>query len=251
MSEQTEDQSPIGAPQAEDGTTLAVATTGAPVLSEDEKARIRHEMFLREEIRRELTNAKSPERRYGVHPFLNSPFFLTAVCGLLASMISHFHSRATAENERRLAQENAIREKQIALLSSVANDVPTYVSTMGSMKKLKLWLKEHPDSDEKLEGRPRDEVDKDYKEYFKLYLQARKARSILAEVRSYYESPVVLGGAGPGDLGLVDKEERAVEDISNAKKSEDVVGLANSQDEHLDALLRAMAREIRSPHRHD
>jgi hypothetical protein len=136
MSERTGDQSSTSGGQAHDGTAKAVNHTGAPVLSEDEKARIRHEMLLREEIHRELAKGKSPERRFGVHPFLNSPFFLTAVCGLFASVISHVYARTSAHNEHQLALENAhhervsalenaLRERKIALLSSVANDVPT------------------------------------------------------------------------------------------------------------------------------
>jgi len=207
-------------------------------LSEDEKTRIRHEMFLRDEIHRELEKAKSPEKRHGVHPFLNSPFFLTAVCGLLASFISQFYVYTRARDERRLAQDNALREKAITLVSSVANDLPTYVSTMGSMRKLKLWLKTHKNSDEKDEiGRPRDDVDKDYREFFKLYLQARKASSILAEVRAYYRKETVLQ--------LADEEERAVEAIEDAKTDDEVPKRMEIQVGIRKRLLSAMTEEIR------
>ncbi len=238
MSQQTENQPPMSAERADDGTTTTAVPAGTQALSEDEKARIRHEMFLREEIRRELAKAKSPERKYGVHPFLNSPFFLTAVCGLLASVIGHFYSRATAENERRLAQENAIREKRIALLSSVANDVPTYVSTIGSVRNLRFWLKAHKNGSDDTDeiGRPREEVYKAYSESFKWYLQVRQASSILAEVRSYFSKDV---------LGFVDDEERAIEAIEDASTHDEIVEHVKGQEKTRKKLLSAMAEEIR------
>jgi hypothetical protein len=210
------------------------------VLSEDEKARIRHEMFLREDIHRELARTKQAEKRYGVHPFLNSPFFLTAVCGILASVISHYYVSSRAAIERKEAREKAFREKQIALLSSVANDVPTYVSTMGSMRKFKLWLKEHPKSDDTYgdTGWSRNEVSSLYKEYFRLYLQARKASSILAEVRAYYDTPQVLT--------LANQEDSVVDAIEEGTKMADEVNkAARAQDEVLKALIKAMVEEIR------
>ena len=208
------------------------------MLSEDEKARIRHEMFLREDIHRELARAKQAEKRYGVHPFLNSPFFLTAVCGLLAGIISQTYACTRARSERREARENALREKQIALLSSVANDVSTYVSTMGSMRKLKLWLQNSQDPQDAI-GRSREEVRGIYTEYFKFYLQARKADSILAEVRGYYKNGEVIE--------LADKEERAVDAMEDAKTEDEVRRRMDLQVGVRKLLLNAMAEEIRNP----
>jgi hypothetical protein len=243
MREQTENQPPMNASQVHDSMAKDVIPTGAPLLPEDEKVRIHQEMLFREEICRELAKERSSERRRGVHPFLNSPFFLTAVCGLMATAITHVYSHTAAHNEHQEAQDRAIREKKIALVSSAANDVPTYVSIFASMLKRKLWLQENTNSDAKYDdGRSRDDVHKEYWELFEAYLHARKAISILVEVQAYFGKPVQV---------QVKMEKDSIDAIETAPKSKDVIPLVKSEEPKFEELLRAMVAEIKLPNRHE
>jgi hypothetical protein len=63
------------------------------------------------------------------------------------------------------------------------------------MRELKVWLKDHKQDDEKFGeiGLPRDQVLKEYLEFYKLSLKTRTAVSILMEVRSFYVTESVLG----------------------------------------------------------
>ena len=71
-----------------------------------------------------------------------------------------------------------------------------------------------------------------------MYLQARKASSILAEVRAYYDTPQVLT--------LANQEDSVVDAIEEGTKMADEVNkAARAQDEVLKALIKAMVEEIR------
>jgi hypothetical protein len=183
----------------------------------------------------------SPSGKAG--PFLNSPLFLTVIGGAVVAVITQRYTSARASYDRQLAQENAIREKKIAMVASVANDVSVYVSTVATMKKFKLWLKNNPGSDAEDElGRPRGEVLKLYAEYFRRSLQTKTANSILAEVLTYYESPQVLE--------LVEKEKSAVDSMEDSKTSDEIIERMKGQVEIRETLLRAMAKEIKQTQRH-
>src|SRR5580698_7173997 len=147
------------------------------MLSEKDKERIWEEALLREEVRSEVAGAvhPRPERRkrdlYGV---LNSPLFIAIVAGFALNLASKLIVSANAENERRASKENALREKKMAIISSVANDLATYESERVSWLKRKVWLATHQKEDDKREGVPRATVERDCLEFWKLLMQARK-----------------------------------------------------------------------------
>ncbi len=175
-------------------------------------------------------------------PFLNSPFFLAIETGVLVGGITQLYNWAKAGSDRKLAEDNARRDKQIALLSSVATDIPTYISTMGSMRQLRTWLENHKDPGERDDlGRPHDDVLKEYTEFFKLYLDTRSSTSILAEVGSYYEDKRVCE--------LVNQEQHVIAQIHDAKDKEERKKALEAEERAFDALLGAMAEEIRKPPR--
>jgi len=183
--------------------------------------------------------AGQPTGRVGT--FLNSSFFLTVVAGVAAAGITGGYSYLKANSDRQLAQDNARREKQTAVLSSVANDLPVYTSTLGSMKELKVWLADNKDNDATFGsiGLPRDVVLKEYLEFYKLSLKTRTAVSILTEVRSFYgETPV---------CNAVNEEEIAIERIEAAKHYPEVEAAGKAEGLVFDVLLGAMAEEIRHP----
>jgi hypothetical protein len=173
-------------------------------------------------------------------PFLNSPFFLAIETGVLVGGVSQLYNWAKARSDRQLAEDNARREKQIALLSEVAKDIPTYISTMGSMRQLRTWLEDHKDPNERDDlGRPHDDVLKEYTEFFKLYLKTRSSTSILAEVGSYYEDKHVCE--------LVNEEERAIAKIHDSKDKEERKKALDAEEKVFDTLLGVMAEEIGRP----
>jgi len=186
--------------------------------------------------------AGAPTGRAG--PFLNSPFFITVIGGVVVAAITTGYGYLKAHNDQKLARDSARREKQTAVLSSVANDLPIYISTMASMRQLKVWLEANPASDAKDEvGRPRDEVLKEYTEFFKLYLKTRGSLSILTEVDSFYETEQVCS--------LVNEVDLAIDKIHDAKDRPARLEAMKAEERVFDSLLSAMAAEIRGAHRNE
>ena len=135
-----------------------------------------------------------------------------------------------------------MRDKRAVLITSVANDLPTFVSIYTSMKTWQKWLKDPANKSDTARDdymRPRDEVSKAYFELAKMYLQARKPESILADVEVFFDSPEVRS--------LVKKEQDALDAIHDAETRADVAKRADEQDKVGAALLKAMAIEIRQP----
>jgi hypothetical protein len=173
-------------------------------------------------------------------PFLNSPFFIAIETGVLIGGITQLYNMVKARSDRKLAEDNARREKQITVLSAVASDLPIYISTMGSMRKLRGWLEAHPqENDEHDElGRSREEVLKEYTEFFKLYLKTKGETAILAEIVSFYETQTVCD--------LVIKEDQAIHTIrSDAKDKAKLQEALKAEEDIFASLLNAMAEEIR------
>jgi hypothetical protein len=150
------------------------------------------------------------------------------------------YSHYKAKTDQQLAQDNARREKQTAVLSSVANDLPIYISTMGSMRQLRVWLETHTESSDKDDlHRPRNEVLTEYTEFFKLYLKTRGSVAILTEVVSFYETEQVCR--------LVNEEDLAIDRIHDAKDRPAALEATKAEEKVFDLLLSAMADEIRHP----
>jgi hypothetical protein len=182
-----------------------------------------------------------PSGRAG--PFLNSNFFIALETGLLVGGITQLYNWAKAKSDRKTAEDNALREKQINLLSSTAKDLPVYISTMGSMRKLKTWLEEHKRPEEKAEdqkddlGRAHDDVLKEYSAFFKLLLETKNSAAILTEVSSFFEDNAVCEA--------VREEDRAIGRIHDAKNEPERAVALKAEGGTFEALLEAMAKEIR------
>jgi hypothetical protein len=75
---------------------------------------------------------------------------------------------------------------------------------MGSMRQLKVWLKDHKQDDDKFGdiGLPRDRALEQYLEFHKLTLKTRTATSILMEVKSFYMTDSVCRLANEEDLAV-------------------------------------------------
>jgi hypothetical protein len=185
----------------------------------------------------------SPNGRVG--PFLNSPFVLTVVGGLAVAAITTGYSYLKAGKDEKLAKDNSLRDQQINVLSSVTNDLPTYVSTMGSMRNFREWLERHKEDTTEVDerGRTRDEIATLYKDYFKLFLQTKNSTSILAQVSSYYEAEQVCD--------RVKEEVHAIEKIHDATGYREREEAMKAQDKVFESLVAAMATEIRQRRRNE
>lgn len=190
------------------------------------------------------SNGQQPTGKAG--PFLNSPFFLAFETGVLVGGITQLYNWAKASSDRDLAEQKARREKQTALLSSVSTEIPAYISTMGSTRKLRAWLQDpkNQSSDAKDDvGRTRDEVLKEYADFFKLQLKTRTSTSILAEVGAHFESKEVCD--------LANDEERVIARIHDATTGEARTDALAAEEKIFDGLLAAMANEMNQPRKED
>lgn len=183
------------------------------------------------------SNGGEPSGRAG--PFLSSPFVVTVIGGLGVVAVTTLYSHFKAKNDRELAAENARRQKQTEVLSLVANDLPIYISTMGSMRELKVWLKDHKQADDKFGeiGLPHDQVLTEYLEFYKLSLKTHTAVSILMEVRSFYATESVCH--------LANDEDLAIKKIEEAVDFEGVKAAGKAEEKVFDSLLSAMAVEVK------
>jgi hypothetical protein len=160
--------------------------------------------------------------------------------GVLLGGATGLYSHLKADSDKKLAEDNAHREKQIAVFSAVANDLPSYISTMGSMRKLRGWLKKHPPENKELDdlGRSRDEVLKEYTDFFKLYLKTKSETAILVEIISFYENQTVCD--------FVIKEDLAIQKIhDNAGDEKELSAALKDEENAFASLLNAMAEEIK------
>ncbi len=163
--------------------------------------------------------------------------------GVLVGGVTGLYSYLKANSDRKLAEDNARREKQTAVLSAVANDLPAYASTLGSMKELRVWLADNQDDGAAFGSikLPRKDVFAQYLEFYKLSLKTRSSVSILTEVRSFYEEPPVCKA--------LNDEESAIARIHAAKHLDEVKKAGEAEEKAFDALLSAMAEEAKKTHR--
>jgi hypothetical protein len=182
------------------------------------------------------SNGGEPSGRAG--PFLSSPFVVTVVGGLGVVAVTTLYSHFKAKNDRELAADSARRQKQTEVFSSVVNDLPVYVSTMGSMRSLRVWLKDHQQDDDKYGevGLPRDQALAQYLKFFKLTLKTRTASSILMEVKSFYATEAVCR--------LANEEDLAIKNLHDASGVPQIKEAATAQDKVFDSLVSAMAEEL-------
>jgi hypothetical protein len=209
------------------------------VLTDTDKARIREEMVLRDEVRREIAAAQAKEPRSGLYSFLNSRFFISVVAGFALTLMPKLLLDARERRDRATATENAFREKRLGLLSSAVNDLSRYVSLKASWRQLRIWLDQHPDGTAELNGMPRAEVHATYHDFYKRLMDVRRPDAALAEVRSFFTATAVLSRA--------DEFEKAVDRIGHATTDQELTDLVSKQNAIRDQLFRAMAEEAKQP----
>jgi hypothetical protein len=180
------------------------------VLTDTERERIRLETILRAEVHREVAAAFS--RKAGLFDRLNSPFVITFLGGACITLAGQALVRMSAESQRAQSREEAIFEKKVSIASTYANDIETANVLTGTLKKKRLWLLANPSPDARDElGRPRAEMEKEFWETWKLYVQARKLASVITDVQSTFTSPAVQEAA-QGVVNAYEAEQRSQTD---------------------------------------
>ncbi len=105
------------------------------------------------------------------------------------------------------------------------------------MRQLRVWLETNPNSTDKDDlGRLRDDVLKEYTEFFKLYLKTKGETAILTEVISFYRTQEVCD--------LVNREDLAIKMIHDAKDRPKRLEAVKAEEEVFASLLIAMAEEV-------
>jgi hypothetical protein len=182
----------------------------AEILTEAERERIRLETILRAEVHREVAAAFS--KKAGLFDRLNSPFVITFLGGACITLAGQALVRMSSESQRIEAREEAMFEKKVAIASTYAGDIETANVLTGTLRKKRLWLLANPNPDARDElGRPRAEMEKEFWETWKLYVQARKLASVITDVRSAFISPAVQEAA-EGVLKAYQAEQRSQTD---------------------------------------
>jgi hypothetical protein len=211
--------------------------TEEQILTEEERERIRLETILRAEVHREVAAAFA--KKTGLFDRLNSPFVITFLGGVCITLAGQTFVRMSAESQQARAREEALFEKKVSIASAYANDIETANSLAGTIKKKRLWLLANPSSDARDDlGRSRAEMEKEFWETWKLYIQARKFASVITDVRSAFTSPAVEAAA-QDLLKAYEAEQLSKTDAELEQRDRDGEKL-------VEKLSRAMSEEIHS-----
>jgi hypothetical protein len=202
------------------------------LLTAAERTRLREEMLLREELREELRNAAANNKSSG-GGFWKSPVFATILAGLFLNLFSG----VTAHFERRQVREHAMLDKRIAIASSVAQDLPTWISLKASVDKKRLWLHAHVEESAKdFIGASREDALKAYTELYKLLLHSHGIDAILGDVRLFFSTPEVER--------ILDRFDTAPS-LNEAKSDEELMATVKTLGQLSDQLRAVLAEEIK------
>lgn len=122
-----------------------------------EKDKIRAEMDYRAAIARLLEPPK--HARHGFYKglneawaALNQPLIITALSGILLSVVSAKIQDKSAENQRQEARAVQMQDKKYDLLASAAASLDKYNATLTNQRKVSLWLGQTHTSQETYHG---------------------------------------------------------------------------------------------------
>jgi hypothetical protein len=220
----------------------------ASLLTDTDRARIREECLLREEIRRELRRPGRRKETGRLMRFLNSSFGrlvfstflgsfgLTLVGKIILNVQAekdHIKQREQAVEDRKKEHNRALRDRKNALLSSLPQDAERYTSILGSLNRDRLWLSNPKSGPTNDIGRKRTDVENDYMTLSNRFLEARSVKADLKEIGATFSSPKVKS--------IVSQYHDAVEQASGSKNPEEVSGTAGKL---LEQLMAAMSEEL-------
>ena len=203
-----------------------------------DRERVREELLLREELRREIEiAAETAVKSRGRWSFLRGPAVATAVGGLLLNLFGY----VSAHYQKQQARDQALMEKQIAVATAITNDLPNTLMTFASMRKARLWLDDERNKTADARtpdlGLDRAEQTKLYFDLWKAYLASRKIESMIAELRIFYASDRIKP--------LIDAEDAALRAIADAHTIPELRERLSKEDGPRKQLLAAMSETIR------
>ena len=159
---------------------------------------------------------------------------------------THCHRRLVSRSHRTLVRGTqskerdgrAIRDRKVAIMSSLGHEIERYNSIRFSTHKLKMWLREHKGDASAVDdiGRKRADVENDYIAFYKTYTETRSARSGLLEAQAFF---------GPTIQPLIAKELTAIENAARGETPDQLGKRLDEENEIRSQLLSAMADEIK------
>ena len=205
-------------------------------LTDEQRAKIREECLLRDEIRRELEDAHP--RPGGALSFLNSRFGLAITTGLFAALIGPLVIRVWAKADLQREQTRAFRDKKIQLLSTFIQDKERYISLRLSIHKQRDWLLANRDKENATNdvGRRLADAESDYVDLYKRFLECRSVQADLREVKAYFGDDVDRAA----DLYLT-----SVEHTFDAKSFKELLERNDGSDKLGNKLVDLMSEEVK------
>lgn len=212
----------------------------SPLLSAEDVARIKDEIILREQILNDLRDKKiKPESGWG--KFLNSPFTITVIGGVVIALVGGWLQWVAGRNEKDKAYQQSLRDKKIAMLTTFGNAFDQYTYLTLDMGNKERWVFEHVRDKVK----PTDEYGRPYTEIVKLRDEARQkyytgpnARAMLVEIDVLFTDQAVHENVEQLRASM----DQVFDKVQDFFEFNEAVGELQPR---RDALLTAMAAEIK------
>ncbi|MFI5298317.1 MAG: hypothetical protein ACHREM_09485 [Polyangiales bacterium] len=187
-------------------------------------AKLGHEALLRAEVRREIE--KTLTAKPTLHSWLNSPFLITFLGGILVTVATQTYARGEHAEDRRRAETQherdlkavkdrhdedqtaarsrrdddrarVVLERKMNTLATFTNDFETSNSILITLQSKAFFLQAHPKGDHATDllGLSRDQVEAEHWEVWKLYTQTKKVEAEVTEVKLLFDCPDVKSQA--------------------------------------------------------
>jgi hypothetical protein len=217
------------------------------VLSEQEKQHIREEMLLRADIRREMEQAEEAKESSKWQAFVNSPFVITLLGGLILAWVSGRIQENIAQHDKRQAYLLTLQNKKQDLLKTFGNEFwwvsITDMRDMSNLGYLNRYDAARDSGNKKALRHYKAEdvtrIEKDATEDTKFLRSHPSIDALCAQVKSLFDSPAVRTGVDKLNQTLIN----SLDDVSTAEKQEQekikITPLYN-------AVMSAMGDEIKT-----
>jgi hypothetical protein len=182
------------------------------LLTEDDKRRIIAEIELRQELLRQVssTNMSSAgETSNSLLAYLNSPFVVTVVGGVILALLGGLFQHHYAQIESDQAYVRTLRDKKYELLRSFAADLDLKHRYMAWLSGNYHYLYT---SSKDAYGQ---QVVRSYPDVFQLYLKTPQSVSYAAQINAAFNSPVITEKVKT----LIDVESTALQEAAIVAQS--------------------------------
>ena len=209
------------------------------ILTEEEKARIREEIYYREEIKALFRSHSSKETPPAIR-FLNSAFVVTLLGGIIVAALGHFWQDASLNRQKELSRLESASQQRYDLLHNFVQDFESTTMILGTLHKQRIALAELTS---KRNADPAsvpqatfDSANKSYQDTWLLYKDARKINSYEVQIKARYKDAAVMSA--------LDALDNAVNATQNAKNEEGLEATMAMVDKTFALLASAMVSEV-------